>query len=183
MSPAEVQAVVAADHPGARPGADEVEPLSRRRVMVFVVPALSPGPGPATVTYVFAPGGRRLIAVNVYWMTPGEATPAQRDAMVAAGSALTATLVGSYWAPLATARGFVLEPGTVILFASKDKAGRGIEVRLDGVPLDLQRPSSTGTPRPIEHLAAPAGRARLRLAVVAAPGPVDSVPSIPPGAF
>jgi hypothetical protein len=65
----------------------------------------------------------------------------------------------------------------VILFASRDGEGNGVEVRLDGVPLDVQRPS-----RPMEHMAAPAGSARLRLALAANPDHPD-IYRVPPGSF
>ncbi len=169
MSEAEVRAAIAQEFPDAGPVAQTTEPSQGTLVLTVVVPKAEPGPGPATISYVFGASSRTLAAVNVSWLAPGDATPAQRRALIAAGSELLAGLLGSYWAPLTTARGHVLAPGVVILFASRDPQGHGIEVRLDGVPLDLQRPSSNGVPRPLERMVAPPGSARLRLSVVADP--------------
>ena len=179
MSEAEVRAAIAQEFPDAGPVAQTTEPSQGTLVLTVVVPKAEPGPGPATISYVFGASSRTLAAVNVSWLAPGDATPAQRRALIAAGSELLAGLLGSYWAPLTTARGHVLAPGVVILFASRDPQGHGIEVRLDGVPLDLQRPSSNGVPRPLERMVAPPGSARLRLSVVADP----LRPDVPPPAL
>lgn len=166
MSVEEVRALIRSGYPAAAPASDETDAVARTRSLTIVVPDLAPAPGPATVSFVFGASSTRLAAVNVSWLATGDATPAQREALTQAGATLVGTLSGSYWPPMSTARGHVLAPGIVILFAGQDAAGHGIEIRLDGVPLLVQRPSGTATPRPAERIAAPAGPARLRLAVV-----------------
>lgn len=182
MTPDEVKAVIAADYAGASAPKEDIDRVTRTRTLVVMVPTLAPGPGPATLSFVFGAQSQRLAAINVYWIAPGEATAQQREAIIAAGSQVLAGLVGSYWAPMSTARGHVLAPGVVILFASRDAAGHGIEVRLDGVPLAVQRPARDGKPRPLERMPAPPGPARLRLAISADPDHPD-VFRLPAGSF
>lgn len=177
-----VRAVVAKSYPGASPLSETTDPVGRTQVLTTVVPQLAPGPGPATISYVFGATTKKLVAVNVHWIAAGDATPAQRQAMLEAGTQVVAGLVGSYWAPMSTARGHVLAPGVVILFASRDAEGHGIEVRLDGVALDVQRASTNGSARPLERIAPPPGSARLRVAVVANPQRPD-VYRVTPGSF
>ncbi|HEY8356378.1 MAG TPA: hypothetical protein VIL30_02855 [Ramlibacter sp.] len=166
MSMDEVRALIRRDYPAATSVEEEADAVARTRVINVVVPQLAPAPGPASISYVFGASSTRLAAVNVSWIAPGEATPAQREALTQAGATLVGGVSGSYWPPLSTVRGHVLAPGIVILFAGQDAAGHGIEIRLDGVPLLVQRASGTATPRPPERIAAPPGSARLRLAVV-----------------
>ena len=181
----EVRTLLARDHAASIAGLkDEVEPATHRRTLTLEVPHLAPGPGRATLNYVFNAGDQRLVAVNIYWIAPGLATAAQRLALIDAAKVVTSDLVGYTWPRFSSWRAQVQPRGDLIVFSGRDVQGGGVEVRLDGVDLDIQprRKNATSAISPLEHRVAPPGPARLRLAFVASnSGTADA--RIPAGAF
>lgn len=183
MTVDEVTALIRTSQPAPDVLREDTDPVQRTRVLTLVVPGQAPGPGPATINYVFGASSQRLAAINIAWVLEGNPDAAQRAQLLAAGTRAVAGLVGYQWAPLATARGHVVAPGAVILFAGRDPQGAGIEVRVDGVALELQRPlSASGQVAEPERRSAPPGPARLRIAVAAQPDRPD-VYRLPPGQF
>ena len=180
----EIRALVAADFPAATASLkDEVAPVTRNRTLTLVVPDLAPGPCPATINYVFGAASQRLVAVNVAWQFDGAATPAQRLSLVGAARAVGAGFAGAHWPLLQTTRGNVLPGGALIVFSGKDERGAGLEIRLDGVDIDIApRAGKANTAAATEHRVAPPGPARLRVAFAANPDNPD-VYRIPAGAF
>jgi len=163
----EVRAIVATDMPGAMlrlrddPGSN---PL-----LTVVVPQLAPGPGPATLHYLFGRRDRRLVGIDVSWVVDGAARPAQRAALTDAARTVATMFAGWQWPSLATSRGHVLPGGVLIVFAGHDAGGGGVEVRLEGVDLDIE-PHAAGASTPAiaaEHRVPPPGPARLRLKLLA----------------
>jgi hypothetical protein len=187
----EVRAIVAADLPGATAslrGTPGGEPL-----LTVVAPQLAPGPGPATLHYLFGRRDRRLVGVEAIWATEGAATPAQRAALVEAGRTAASAFSGWQWPSLATSSGHVLEGSVLIVFAGHDAGGAGVEVRLDGVDLDIEPHAATASASAAaaEHRVPKPGPARLRLKYLAADAveettpeaPLATVPELPDGAF
>lgn len=187
----EVRAIVAADLPGATvvlrdaPGGD---PL-----LTVVAPRLAPGPGPATLHYLFGRRDRRLVGVDVTWAAQSPATPGQRAALVEAARAAASAFAGWQWPPLATSSGHVLPGGMLIVFSGHDAGGAGVEVLLEGVDLDIEPHAATASASaaPAEHRVPKPGPARLRLKFIAADAiaatspaaPPAAVPALPDGAF
>ena len=102
MAVDEVRAVIAKDFPAALPNfKDTIDPLTRTRGLVIVVPALAPvqGLGAATISYIFGAQNRRLMAINVVWLLEATADKAQREKLVAGGTLLAAEFVGWDWPP------------------------------------------------------------------------------------
>ena len=183
MTLAEVKAVIASEYPGAAGTLKEAtDPVDRTHGMAIELPRLAPAPGVATISYVFGASSGKLVAVNVSWLLDGNPAAAERDALLAAGTATAAGYVGYQWPELATGRGHVIDRNALILFAGRDEKGAGVEVRLDGVAFDVERPAVAGRPQAPEHRAAPTGPARLRLALAAQPLRPD-VYRIPAGQF
>jgi hypothetical protein len=181
----EIRAMIAVDFPaGLASLKDEVAPATRNHTLTLVLPELVPGPCPATINYVFGATSQRLIAVNVAWQVDGQATTMQRLSLVEAAKAVGAGFAGSRWPLLQTTRGNVLPDGALIVFSGKDERGAGLEIRLDGVDIDLapRQKSATTAAAPQEHRVAPPGPARLRVAFVANTDNPD-VYRIPDGAF
>jgi hypothetical protein len=182
QSMAEVRAIVAADLPGAAtalrdtPGGD---PL-----LTVVAPRLAPGPGPATLHYLFGRRDRRLVGVDVTWATEGPVTPAQRAELVEAARTAASAFSGWQWPPLATSSGHVLPDGVLIVFSGHDAGGAGVEVRLDGVDLDIEPHAATASaPASVAERRVPKpGRARLRLKFLAADAAAETTPATPPAA-
>lgn len=183
MSVAQVRAVVAADHPAALPTLREAATPEGGRTLAIGVPAGAADAIGAqrTVSYVFGASGR-LIAVNASWLADGNATDAQRRGLLDLATALATELVGYEWPMLATARGHVIAPNTLILLAGQDERGAGVEIRLDGVALDLLAPDGAPASAPPLHQPAPPGPARLRVALVSNADRPDT-PTLAPDAF
>lgn len=169
MSVDEVKGLITRDYPHTLGSLkDEIDPVQKTRILTLVAPELVPGPGPATISYVFGAASKNLIAVNVYWLVTGNATDAQQTQLTEAARVLAAGLVGYRWPIFTVARGHVLAPGVLLVFLGKDFAGGGVEVRLNGVGVDIEVPSTVaGAPAAKEHRAAPPGPAQLHLSFVA----------------
>lgn len=168
MSVDEVKGLITRDYPHTLGSLkDELDPVQKTRVLTLVVPELVPGPGPATISYVFGAASKNLIAVNVYWLVTGNATDAQQTQLTEAARVLAAGLVGYRWPIFTVARGHVLAPGVLLVFLGKDAAGGGIEVRLNGVAYTLEaRQSGAASVATPETLVAPRGPAQLRFSMV-----------------
>ena len=187
----EVRAIVAADLPGATatlrdtPGGD---PL-----LTVIAPRLAPGPGPATLHYLFGRRDGRLVGVDVIWATESPATPAQRAALVEAARTAASAFSGWQWPPLATSSGHVLPGGALIVFSGHDAGGAGVEVLLEGVDLDIEPHAATASASAAvaERRVPKPGTARLRLKFLAADAVAETspatlpaaVPALPDGAF
>jgi len=185
MTPAQVRAVIAADYPGALAHAREVvDPLDRSRTLTVTVPRLAPGPGAASIHYVFGASSGKLVGVHVDWEAAGRATRAQQEALSSAGTILTAGVVGYRWAPMSSLRGRIVAPGVIVLFAGTDEQDAAIQIRLEGVGFDVEKPQKTPGPLPVELVRRqpPPGPARLRLSAIANNSNPD-VYRIPAGAF
>lgn len=160
-----------------------LEPVQQTRILHLTVPQLAPvpsapSPGPASLTYVFGASSERLMAININWYVEGDATLAQRNALLATGTAYVADLLGYMWEPFSTSRGVVIGSNAVVLFAGRDQAGRGVEVIVEGVPLDVVvLPSGE-----VEHRPVNSGPAHLRIRLAARPDNPD-VFTIPAGSF
>ncbi|BDT68279.1 hypothetical protein os1_24610 [Comamonadaceae bacterium OS-1] len=169
MNSEQVLQVIGSDYPQALPSLKSDTHLSQQTpTMTIVVNELSPGPGPATITYVFGASSHKLIAVNVYWVVTGVAIPEQQQQLIEAASTVTAGLLGYRWPLLAVSRGIVPVPGVLLVFSGKDFAGGGAEVRLNGVGVDIEKPNTAAhSPEAREHRLAPPGPAQLHLSFVA----------------
>ena len=181
MTPGQVRALIAHDYPAGLASLKEGSDItSGLRTLTIVVPALAPGPGPATITYVFGNGSQRLAAVNAYWIATGQATAGQRAALVAAGAAVVSGLAGWKWDGAWLGR--VIGPNELVVFSGRDVSGGAVEVRLDGVDLDVQTAATAAPLTPLVHRPAAPGPARLRLSFVSDNQHPD-VYRIPAGAF
>lgn len=166
MTPEQVSGVIAADFPAAAAAMKQgIHALTGLYAIVIVVPELAPGPGPATVTYVFGADSKRLIAVNTYWIAPGVATVGEQAQLSAAATELTAGLLRHEWPFLKVSRGFVIAPGTLVMFAGEDEKGGGAEVCLIGTAFKLAPRRTTAGEVPMPAM--PPGPAKLLYSVVA----------------
>lgn len=169
MSQEEVRETIAVDYALAVAGLkDSLHEVNRTPLLSLVVNELAPGPGPATITFVFGALSQKLIAINVYWLVPGVATSAQQQKLIEAASTVTAGLLEYRWPLLAVSRGIVPVPGVLLVFSGKDMAGGGVEVRLNGVDVDIEKPNAGAQSlAEREHRPAPPGPAQLHLSFVA----------------
>lgn len=176
----EVRRVLAASWPDAVSAARlQRNELTRTQALAIQVPGLAPGPGPAEISYVFGAKSGGLIAVHLTWTVAGNPNEAERAPLMRAATQLASELVGYQWQDFATTRGVVAGPGELILFSGRDDKGGGVEVRVGGMPFEVE---VGGAARRRERRAAPAGPAVLRQSFVASVDRPD-VFSIPAGAF
>lgn len=104
---------------------------------------LDPGPGPASVAYIFGHGSKRLIQVNVIWGAETAAQPV--DSIVAAGSRLQRYFAGYAWRKDGARAGIPVGDNTVVLFAGEDDKTGAVRVVVDGVKYQAQRDGKQAT--------------------------------------
>jgi len=175
MTPDEVRAAVAKDLPAAILGELTADPVNRTRFFTAAMPALKPGPGPASVTYVFGSASGRLMHVNVEW-TLADPSADERKALTASGATVVQGFAGFYWRLLTVARGVPVGPNTLILFTGGGEKGGVVEVRLSGVAYTVQ------TDKGEVASPAPKGPASLRIAFAQADSAPDAF-TLKPGSF
>jgi hypothetical protein len=156
-----VMAIIAAEHPEQLPALQRrVDPLSGDLVLELALLALPPGPGPARLRYVFDAATQLLSEAHLHWVSGGDPSHEQRLPLVQAAARLAGELMSYRWSGLHTTRGAVRGPGALLLFAGRDEDGGRVEISLDGVAFDVERPDAPGRP---EHRPAPPGPAALRI--------------------
>lgn len=166
MELADVMAAIAAEHPKAQASLQHnIDRLSGEQWLELTVPSLRPGPpGPARLRYLFDADTVRLCEVHLHWISSGDPSQEQRLPLVQAASRLAGELMSYRWSGLSTLRGAVRGPGALLLFSGRDEQGATVEISLDGVAFDVERPGAPGQP---EHRPAPRGPAALRVSYIA----------------
>lgn len=177
MTVEQVREVIGATWPAAQIE-ESYDPVQRINMLVFTLDVLEPvtsvpelvvsSPAPATVTCLFGYQSERLATINLDWYVEGNATPAQRQALLDAGSAYTALMLGDLWPMMQSSRGHVLADGVLLLFAGRDREGRGVEVQIHGVAMEVTQPGGDVQQRP-----APEGPARLHIGLSLMPDKPD----------
>lgn len=162
MDVAAVMAVIAHEQPEAQETLrHDYHRFSGEQRLELTLPALAPGPGPVRVHYLFDGEHGVLCEVQLHWISTGDPSQEQRLPLVQAATRLAGDLMSYRWSGLSTLRGAVRGPGALLLFAGRDEEGASVEISLDGVAFDVERPGAPGRP---EHRPAPRGPAALRLA-------------------
>jgi hypothetical protein len=160
MTEEEVRAAIKADFSvegdAVQEGSNEVD---RTRSLTVTAPALEPGPGAATVVYIFGAASKELMHVNLVWQMPATASDDERRAVVTAGLQLANYFRGFSWAEGREAANVPLGPNSILLFAATDAAKGGVEVRGEGVRYDF-----VGEGGAVQKSPAPQGGAALTVA-------------------
>ena len=139
MDEAEVRAAIARDLGVAADKIHtETNPMQRTTALT-VQTALPPGPGEATVSYIFGAATHRLIHVNVVWATTATPTTADRGAIAAAGLQLANYFRTQPWDPKTPVRaGLVGNGAGLLMFDATDPKGGSVSVEADNIPLSQQ---------------------------------------------
>ena len=165
MTPQSVRRAIATDFPGSAI-VERTNPIEGTITLQIVVDILDPGPGAATVSYVFGATTRTLAQVGIVWTTTGDATPDDRQAIAVAGLRLSRYLSGRNPTgtpiPPRIVRADVLD-----LYSAVDAQGAGVELIAGGIAY-----SDKGAPA-----VAPSGPAFLRLSYMANPANPDISPT------
>lgn len=132
MQPEEVRAAIGKDFPGIVPG-EARNPAEGTSALVVKLARLDPAPGPVEISYIFGATKKTLTHINVQWALEGEPTPAQRQAMAAAGLQLVTYFKGQAWPPKNVTGGAPLGKDAVLMFGAIDASGGGVEVLISGI--------------------------------------------------
>ncbi|SDH01721.1 MULTISPECIES: hypothetical protein [unclassified Duganella] len=157
-----VMETIEREHPKAQASLrHDYDRLTGGQRLELTLPSLPPGPGPARLHYLFDAEYGVLSEVHLHWISGGDPSHEQRLPLVQAATRLAGELMSYRWSGLSTLRGAVRGPGSLLLFSGRDEDGASVEISLDGVAFDVERPGAPGQP---EHRPAPRGPAALRLA-------------------
>lgn len=173
MDAAQVRSAIAQDFKPLPDSMSMLEnPAENTQVLLLRVAELEPGPGPASVSYIFGAKSRRLMHVNIVWKTDGTPSDEARNKIAAAGIQLTNYFQSLSWKPGASASGVPDGSNGVILFVGSDSTNAGVEMRVSGVATYGSKNVSSK----------PEGAAQLVLSYVADFKNPD-IAAIKPGAF
>ncbi|MCB1520298.1 MAG: hypothetical protein KDJ37_06965 [Hyphomicrobiaceae bacterium] len=177
MGEAEVRSAAAKDFGMAPDAIQRVEnPADGTAGLVARLDKLEPAPGPATVTYVFGASSKKLVQVNVVWLSQGDEAKKYRLDYIGAAQRLASYFIKHRWRDDTVLTGVRIGPDSMVAFIGKDEQGRAVEVRLDGVPLFKDKSGE-----PINQ-GALLGPVRLRLSYASETEKPD-IKRIPKGAF
>jgi hypothetical protein len=134
MDASQVQAAIAQDF---KPAADAVvvleNPTEKTRIILLRLALLEPGPGPASVSYIFGATSKRLMHINVVWKSDGTPPDDFRNKTAAAGVQMASYFQSLAWKPGSTTSGVADGGKGVVLFAGIDPGNAAVEVRVSGV--------------------------------------------------
>ena len=150
MTDADVRAVVkksfAVKDADIKTGANPTEGTT---LLIARVDSLDPGPGPATVTYIFGNKSKKLIQVNVVWGEDAPNNSSDANAIIGAGTRLERYFQGFSWRKDTTRVGVPVGENTVVLFAGEDEKKGAVRVVVDGIKYQMNREGNqTNSPDP-----------------------------------
>jgi hypothetical protein len=146
MTEAEVRAVVTKTL-GVKAADMKVtpNPTEGTSLLVVRVESLDPGPGPATITYIFGHKSKKLAQVNVVWGEEGASNSPDANAIIGAGTRLERYFQGFSWRKDTTRVGIPVGENTVVLFAGEDEKKGAVRLVVDGIKYQLNREGSQTT--------------------------------------
>jgi len=120
-------------------------PTEGTTLLIVRVDSLDPGPGPATITYIFGNKSKRLIQVNVAWGEDAPNKPTDANAIIGAGTRLERYFQGFSWRKDATRVGVPVGENTVVLFAGEDEKKGAVRLVVDGIKYQMNREGNQTT--------------------------------------
>jgi hypothetical protein len=170
MSEAQVREAIARDF---QPAAGEIKEfdndVEKTRLLALALSKLEPGPGAASVSYIFGASSHQLVHVNVVWTSSAQPQDAERGKFAAAAAQLSAYFRALNWQADRVTGGVPAGANGLVMFAGMDANNGAVEVRLNGVATT----GADGKPGP-----APTGPTQLRLAYMANLGQPDIAPPL-----
>jgi hypothetical protein len=146
MTEAEVRAVLkksfAVKDADIKTGANPTEGTT---LLIVRVESLDPGPGPATITYIFGNKSKKLIQVNVVWGEDAPNNSSDANAIVGAGTRLERYFQGFGWRKDTTRVGVPVGENTVVLFAGEDEKKGAVRLVVDGIKYQMNREGNQTT--------------------------------------
>jgi hypothetical protein len=136
MTDSEVRAAIKADLGASVDVKASTNSIERTTLLSATVPSLEPGPGPATVVYIFGYKSKKLIQVNVIWA--GATVGAEAQPFVVAGVQLATYFKTFSWKDGKIIVGVPAGPNGVVMFAAEDQKTGLVQVTVDGVAFEKQ---------------------------------------------
>jgi hypothetical protein len=132
----EVKAAIARDFEVAPSSVKELDhPAERTKLLLVELPALEPGPGAATVSYLFGASSQRLVHVNVAWTSAANAGEAERNQYTGAGLQLAKYFQALPWKENATMGNRPQGANGLLLFVGVDAKRSAVELHLTGIAI------------------------------------------------
>ncbi|MGI4880625.1 MAG: hypothetical protein ACRYG4_24435 [Janthinobacterium lividum] len=174
MTKAQVLAAITTDFGSGIRTVESSNPVEGTQIIQAPLSSLEPGPGAATIAYIFGASSKRLSNIIVTWSLQGEPNAEQRAAIVTGGMQL-----GAYFqSTLSPAKVSGLTPTgstSVVFYAAIDGHGSGVQI--DGSGINAAAALGSGTSG-----VQPRGPATLRISYTLN-AMVPDVFRIRPGAF
>jgi hypothetical protein len=120
-------------------------PTEGTGLLIARVDSLDPGPGPATVTYIFGNKSKKLIQVNVVWGEDAPNNSSDANAIIGAGTRLERYFQGFSWRKDTTRVGVPVGENTVVLFAGEDEKKGAVRLVVDGIKYQMNREGNQTT--------------------------------------
>jgi hypothetical protein len=120
-------------------------PTEGTTLLIVRVDSLDPGPGPATITYIFGNKSKKLIQVNVVWGEDAPNNSSDANAIIGAGTRLERYFQGFGWRKDTTRVGVPVGENTVVLFAGEDEKKGAVRLVVDGIKYQMNREGNQTT--------------------------------------
>jgi hypothetical protein len=120
-------------------------PTEGTTLLIVRVDSLDPGPGPATITYIFGNKSKKLIQVNVVWGEDAPNNSSDANAIIGAGTRLERYFQGFSWRKDTTRTGVPVGENTVVLFAGEDEKKGAVRLVVDGIKYQMNREGNQTT--------------------------------------
>jgi hypothetical protein len=120
-------------------------PTEGTTLLIIRVDSLDPGPGPATITYIFGNKSNKLIQVNVVWGEDAPNNSSDANAIIGAGTRLERYFQGFSWRKDTTRVGVPVGENTVVLFAGEDEKKGAVRLVVDGIKYQVNREGNQTT--------------------------------------
>jgi hypothetical protein len=149
MSEEQVKAAIAHDFGVPADKVQSASNVMQHTNVLVVQTALPPGPGNATVSYIFGASTHKLIHVNVAWATSATPTAAERSAIITAGAQLSDYFKAQPWeAKAGRPVGLIGNGSGILMFDATDSKGGNVQVEVDNMPLQRTVKGKTETTDP-----------------------------------
>jgi hypothetical protein len=120
-------------------------PTEGTTLLIVRADSLDPGPGPATLTYIFGNKSKKLIQVNVAWGEDAPNNSSDANAIIGAGTRLERYFQGFSWRKDTTRVGIPVGENTVVLFAGEDEKKGAVRLIVDGIKYQMNREGNQTT--------------------------------------
>jgi hypothetical protein len=120
-------------------------PTEGTTLLIVRVDSLEPGPGPATITYIFGNKSKKLIQVNVVWGEDAPNNSSDANAIIGAGTRLERYFQGFSWRKDTTRVGVPVGENTVVLFAGEDEKKGAVRLVVDGIKYQVNHEGNETT--------------------------------------